>query len=131
MKDIIGYLRVLANQNDEESLLRIMNFPQRGIGNTSISKMIAFSRKFDLSLFTTMSRVFEVIEVKERIQKNVKQFKLLLDKYIELKEKLSLTELSAALIDDLGILKMYKDENSLESRQRYDNVQELISSIVD
>jgi len=131
VKDIVGYLRVLANQNDEESLLRIMNYPQRGIGNTSISKMIAFSRKLDLSLFTTMSRVFEVIEVKERIQKNVKQFKLLLDKYIELKGKLSLTELSTTLIDELGILKMYKDENTQESRQRYDNVQELISSIVD
>ncbi|NOX66165.1 MAG: UvrD-helicase domain-containing protein [Chlorobi bacterium] len=131
VKDIIGYLRVLANQNDEESLLRIMNYPQRGIGNTSISKMIAFSRKLNLSLFTTMSRVFEVIEVKERIQKNVKQFKLLLDKYIELKSKLSLTELTSALIDELGILKMYKDENSVESRQRYENVQELLASIAD
>ena len=39
VKDIVAYLRVLANQNDEESLLRIMNFPQRGIGNTSISKI--------------------------------------------------------------------------------------------
>ncbi|MEN8191868.1 MAG: UvrD-helicase domain-containing protein [Bacteroidota bacterium] len=131
IKDIIGYLRVLANQNDEESLLRIMNFPQRGIGNTSISKMIDFSRKFNLSLFTTMSRVFEVIEVKERIQKNVKQFKLLLDKYIQLKNKLSLNELSAALIDELGILKMYKEENSAESRQRYENVQELLGSIAE
>lgn len=129
IKDLVGYLRVLANQSDEESLLRIMNFPQRGIGNTSISKMIAFARKLDLTLFTTMSRIFEVIEVKERIQKNVKQFKILLDKYIDLKEQLSLTELTSALVDELGILKMYKEENSVESRQRYDNVQELLSGI--
>jgi DNA helicase-2/ATP-dependent DNA helicase PcrA len=131
VKDIVAYLRVLANQNDEESLLRIMNFPQRGIGNTSISKMIAFARKFDLSLFTTMARIFEVIEVKERIQKNVKQFKLLLNKYIDLKDKLSLTELTSALVDELGVLKMYKEENSVESRQRYDNVQELLNSIAE
>lgn len=129
VKDIIAYLRVMVNQNDEESLLRIMNFPQRGIGNTSISKMIAFARKLDLSLFTTMSRVFEVIEVKERIQKNVKQFKLLLDKYIDLKEELSLFELTSALIDEIGIMKMYKEENTIESNQRYDNVQELLSAI--
>jgi DNA helicase-2/ATP-dependent DNA helicase PcrA len=131
VKDIVAYLRVLANQNDEESLLRIMNFPQRGIGNTSISKMIAFARKFDLSFYSTMARIFEVIEVKERIQKNVKQFKILLDKYIDLQSKLSLTELTSALIDDLGVLKMYKEENTVESRQRYDNVQELINSIAD
>ncbi len=129
IKDLVGYLRVLANQNDEESLLRIMNFPQRGIGNTSISKMIAFARKLDLTLFTTMSRIFEVIEVKERIQKNVKQFKIILDKYIDLKNQLSLTELTSALVDELGILKMYKEENSVDSRARYENVQELLSGI--
>lgn len=131
VKDIVGYLRVLANQNDEESLLRIMNYPQRGIGNTSISKMIDFARKLDISLFTTMARVFEVIEVKERIQKNVKQFKLFLDKYIDLKDKLSLLELTSALIDELGILRMYKEENTQDSLQRYDNIQELLSGIAE
>ncbi len=129
VKDVLAYLRILSNQNDEESLLRIMNFPQRGIGNTSISKMIAFARRLNISLFTTMARVFEVIEVKERIQKNVKQFKLMLDKYIELKDKLSISELTSALVDELGILKMYKEENTPESMARYDNIQELLRAI--
>ncbi|MGE5431014.1 MAG: ATP-dependent helicase [Syntrophomonadaceae bacterium] len=131
VKDLIAYLRVLANQSDEESLLRIMNFPQRGIGNTSITKMIAFARKHHLTLFDTMMRVFEVIEVKERIQKNVKAFKHLLDKYIGLKEQLSLSELISALIDELGILRIYKEENTPESIVRYDNIQELLNAISD
>ena len=131
VKDILAYLRVLTNQNDEESLLRVMNFPQRGIGNTSISKMIAFARKLNISLFTTMSRIFEVIEVKERIQKNVKQFKLLLDKYIDLKDQLSLAELTSALVDELGVLKIYKEERSQDSLARFDNVQELLHGIND
>ncbi|RJP67657.1 MAG: DNA helicase [Ignavibacteriales bacterium] len=131
VKDIIAYLRVLNNQNDEESLLRIMNFPQRGIGNTSITRMIAFARKLNLTLFDTMSRIFEVIEVKERIQKNVKAFKLLLDKYIDLKAKLSVVELMSALIDELGIMRIYKEENTQESIARYENVQELINAISD
>lgn len=129
VKDLVAYLRILANQEDEESLLRIMNYPQRGIGNTSISKMISFARKLEISLFTTMSRVFEVIEVKERIQKNVKQFKVFLDKYIDLKEKLSLPELTSALVEELGLLKMYKEENTQESMVRYDNIQELLNAI--
>ncbi|MFA7289174.1 MAG: UvrD-helicase domain-containing protein [Melioribacteraceae bacterium] len=129
VKDVLAYLRVLSNQDDEESLLRVMNFPQRGIGNTSITKMIAFSRKLNLSLFKTMARVFEVIEVKERIQKNVKQFRILLDKYIALQSKLSLGELTSALVDELGILRMYKEENSQDSASRYDNIQELLASI--
>jgi DNA helicase-2/ATP-dependent DNA helicase PcrA len=131
VKDVLAYLRIISNQNDEESLLRIMNFPQRGIGNTSISKMIAFARKLNITLFATMLRVFEVIEVKERIQKNVKQFRLLLDKYIGLKDKLSIGELTAALVDELGILRIYKEENTQESMARYDNIQELVSAVQD
>ncbi len=129
VKDIVAYLRVISNQRDEESLLRIMNFPQRGIGNTTIKRMIAFARKLDLTLFDTMARVFEVIDIKERIQKNVKSFKILLDKYIQLKDKLSVGELTRALVDELGVLRMFKEENTPESMARWENVNELLSAL--
>lgn len=129
VKDVIAYLRVLSNQNDEESLLRIMNFPQRGIGSTTIKRMISFSRKQNISLFDTMSRVFEVIDIKERIQKNVKGFRILLEKYIALKDQLSVGELSRALIDELGILRIFKEENTPESIQRLENINELLSAL--
>jgi DNA helicase-2/ATP-dependent DNA helicase PcrA len=128
VKDVIAYLRVISNQSDEESLLRIMNFPQRGIGSTTVVRMIAFARKHNLSLFQTMSRVFEVIDIKERIQKNVKQFKTLLDKYIGLKDKLSADELIRALVDELGLIKLFKEEGTQESLQRMENISELLSS---
>jgi DNA helicase-2/ATP-dependent DNA helicase PcrA len=128
VKDVIAYLRVISNQNDEESLLRIMNFPQRGIGNTTITRMIAFARKHDLTLFQTMSRVFEVIDIKERIQKNVKLFRILLEKYISLKDNLSVGELSRALVDELGLIRMFKDENTPESRSRLENINQLLAA---
>lgn len=131
VKDIVAYLRVLANQEDEESLLRIMNFPQRGIGSTTIKRMTAFARKHEISLFETMTRVFEVIDIKERIQKNVKGFKVLLDKYIELKNKLSVGELSRALVDELGVLRIFKEENTPESLARWENINELLSALSD
>jgi DNA helicase-2/ATP-dependent DNA helicase PcrA len=129
VKDVLAYLRVLSNQNDEESLLRIMNFPQRGIGNTTIKRMISFARKHDISMFDTMSRVFEVIDIKERIQKNVKAFRILLEKYIKLKSQLSASELSRALLDELGILRMFKEENTPESLDRLENINGLLSEI--
>ena len=129
VKDVIAYLRVISNTRDEESLLRIMNFPQRGIGNTTITRMIAFARKHEITLFDTMSRVFEVINIKERIQKNVKQFKQLLEKYIELKDKLSVGELSRALVDELGILRMFKEENTQESIGRLENITGLLAEL--
>ena len=129
VKDVVAYLRVIANQNDEESILRIMNFPQRGIGNTTVTRMIAFARKHDLTLFQTMNRVFEVIDIKERIQKNVKGFRVLLEKYIKLKDSLSVGELSLALIDELGLVRMFKSENTPESQSRLENINQLMAAI--
>lgn len=131
VKDLVGYLKVLTNPRDEESLLRIMNFPQRGIGMTTIRRMIGFARKHNITLFETMTRVFEVIDIKERIQKNVKNFKALLDNYILLVEKLSPGELTRALIDELGLIQMYKDEQTPESIERMRNVEELLSAITE
>ncbi len=131
VKDLIGYLKVLANYRDEESLLRIMNFPQRGIGVTTIRKMITFARKHNITLFETMSRVFEVIDIKERIQKHVKNFKILLDKYINLKSKISISELTRALIDELQLIQMFKDENTMESMDRLGNIEQLMSAVTE
>lgn len=131
VKDVISYLKVITNHLDEESLLRIMNFPQRGIGMTTIKRMIAFARKHNITLFETMARVFEVIDIKERIQKNVKGFKILLDKYTDLKDKLSASELTRALIDELGLIRMFKEENTPESLNRLQNIEELLSAITD
>jgi DNA helicase-2/ATP-dependent DNA helicase PcrA len=129
IKDVVAYLRVIANQNDEESLLRIMNFPQRGIGNTTVTRMIAFARKHNLTLFQTMNRVFEVIDIKERIQKNVKSFRVLLEKYINLKDTLSVGELSLALVDELGLVKMFKSEHTAESHVKLENLNQLLAAI--
>jgi DNA helicase II / ATP-dependent DNA helicase PcrA len=131
VKDVVAYLRVISNQNDEESLLRIMNFPQRGIGSTTIKRMISFARKHNISMFETMTRVFEVIDIKERIQKNVKGFKILLDKYIDLKDQLSVGELTRALVDELGLLRMFKEENTPESMSKWENINELLSALSD
>jgi DNA helicase-2/ATP-dependent DNA helicase PcrA len=131
VKDVIAYLRVIGNQNDEESLLRIMNFPQRGIGNTTVTRMIAFARKHELTLFQTMNRVFEVIDIKERIQKNVKGFRVLLEKYIKLKNELSVGEFSRALIDELGLIRMFKSENTPESHGRMENITQLMAAITE
>ncbi|GAB6281918.1 MAG: 3'-5' exonuclease [Ignavibacterium sp.] len=131
VKDILAYLKLIANPMDEVSLLRIINFPQRGIGVTTIDRMIAFTRKLDISLYETTGRIFEVIDIKERIQKNVKHFRSLIDKYIELKKQLSPSELTRALIDDLGIIRLFKEEDTIDSINRLENINELLNTITE
>lgn len=129
IKDLIAYLKVIINPKDEESLLRIMNFPQRGIGMTTIKRMITFSKKHEVTLFETMGRVFEVIDIKERIQKNVKNFKILLDKYIVLRDKLSVGELTHALVAELELQRLFNEETTHESLDKIDNLNEFLLSI--
>ncbi len=131
IKDMIAYLRVIANPNDEESLLRIMNFPQRGIGKTTIDRMLVFAKRHGLTLFQTMSRVYEVIDIKERIQRNVKNFRIVLDKYINLKNSLSIGELTRSLVDELEIIRTFKEDNTPESLQRLENINQILMSISD
>ncbi len=131
VKDMIAYLKVIANPKDEESLLRVMNFPQRGIGVTTIGKMVTFARRHNITLFETMARVFEVIDIKERIQKHVKNFKVLLDKFMNLKSELSASELSRALVDELQLVQMFKEENTIEAMERLDNIEQLMSAITE
>jgi len=76
-----------------------------------------------------MARIFEVIDIKERIQKNVKGFRVLLDKYIDLKDKLSLGELTRALVDELGVLRSLKSQNTPDSISRWENINELLSAL--
>ncbi|MCC6636289.1 MAG: UvrD-helicase domain-containing protein [Ignavibacteriaceae bacterium] len=129
IKDLIAYLKVIINPKDEESLLRIMNFPQRGIGMTTIKRMITFSKKHEVTLFETMGRVFEVIDIKERIQKNVKNFKILLDKYIILKDKLSVGELTHALVAELELQRLFNEETTHESLDKIDSLNDFLVSI--
>lgn len=131
IKDVLAYLRILANPRDEESILRIINYPARGIGETTIEKLMNFARGHRLTLFDALTdtRLAELLP--ERTFKAVKEFGAMLRRYIELKEQVSVSELARTLVDELGILQIFKEENTLESLARRENVMELLSAITE
>jgi len=129
IKDVLAYLRLVVNPRDEESLLRVINVPARGIGDTTVDKLIEHATKTNLSLFETVRQVRDIPSVTERVRNAVAQFTALIAKYAELKESMSASELARSLVDELGILKMYKEEQTPESLARWENVQELLSAV--
>jgi DNA helicase II / ATP-dependent DNA helicase PcrA len=131
IKDVLAYLRLLVNPRDDESLLRAINYPARGIGDTSIEKLLEFARVKTLTLFESCERANEVAGVQDRIRKAIGQFNIFMKKYVSLRAKVSLSELSRAMVDDLGILRTYKEEGTAESMGRWENVQELLSAITE
>ena len=129
IKDVLAYLRLLVNQKDDESVLRTINYPQRGIGDTSIGRLREFALRRGMTLLQSCSHVSEVEAIQDRIRKGIEQFHSFLKKYISLRSKISLSELARSMVDELGILKAYKEDGTAESMGRWENIQELLSAI--
>jgi DNA helicase II / ATP-dependent DNA helicase PcrA len=131
IKDVLAYLRVLVNQNDSVSLKRIINYPARSIGETTVMKIEKYCSQKNLSLFNGLKEIDNI----DKIQKNKKiiiaDFYKLLKKYVDLKDSISFSELIKYLIEDLGIRRLLKEEGTVESLNRLENIMELINSIDD
>lgn len=129
IKDVLAYLRLIVNPKDEESLLRVINFPARGIGDTTIERLIEHATKTNGSLFDAVKQPNAIESLQDRARNSVSAFGALITKYSELKNQMSATEIARSIVDELGILRMYKDEQTPESLGRWENVQELLSAI--
>ena len=129
VKDILAYLRLIVNPKDEESLLRVINYPTRGIGDTTVGKLQSTARERKIPLYEVMSSPDLPVLLPGRAASAVKRFQSLVGKYIELKGRISASELASALIDELGILREFKEENTADSLARRENIQELISAL--
>lgn len=129
IKDVLAYLKVLANPKDEESLLRIINVPSRSIGDTSVGKLRTLSTEKGISLFDALGIDPLPSGIASRTVTAIHSLRQLLAKYIRLKANMSVSELARAMVDEIGILRMYKEENTLESLERRNNIQELLSAL--
>jgi len=131
IKDILAYLKVIVNPKDDESLLRIINYPYRGIGETTVKKIRALAERDRVTIFEALSRVNSVAGINERTKGHITEFAQLIRKYLDLRDNMSASELARALVDDLGILADFKKDGTPEALSRRENVQELLSAITE
>ena len=131
IKDILSYLGVIANPADAESLLRVINVPARGIGETTVARLRALADEKKASLLHVLTSPDLQGVIADRTVKAVRQFHDLVMRYINLKGEMSVGELARALVDDIGILQVLKEENTAESLNRRDNVLELVSALAE
>ncbi len=129
IKDLLAYLRVLINGADDESFLRIINYPPRGLGEAAISRLAAFSSAEQISLLAAAARAGEVAGLSKAAQGGLEWLSGLFRKYGELRSGMSLSELVRSMTDEIGILPLLKEEGTPEAMGRWENVQELLSAI--
>jgi DNA helicase-2/ATP-dependent DNA helicase PcrA len=131
IKDVLAYFRVIVNPRDQESLFRIINYPARGIGGTTLDRVKEFAVKRGIMLSEALILIDSVEGVMDRARSNITSFLAFLAKYAALRATMTLSEWSKALVDDLGILRMFKEERTADSLMRWENVQELLSALTE
>lgn len=126
IKDIISYLKLVANPDDEISFVRVINVPKRGIGSSSLDKLANFAQMHDISLFAALDSV-ELIGLSPKVTKAAREFRDLIKGYTQMQEFLSVTELVEDILDKSGYREMLIAEKSLEAQSRLENLDELLS----
>ena len=128
IKDLLAYLRVLVNPSDTISLKRIMNFPPRGIGAKTIEKCeyLAFNKNLPL---LEILKTPEEMNLKGQQAAGLIQFHQIIKKYSELKDKFDASELASVLVEELGLINFYNEQNTEDAKERLRNIQELLTTI--
>lgn len=126
IKDMLAYLRLISNTDDDISLQRVINVPKRGIGSTSVDKIANFAAMHDISLYKALDSV-ELIGLSPKITKAAREFRDLIRNYTNMQEFLSVTELVEEVLEKTGYREMLKAEKSIEAQSRLENLEEFLS----
>lgn len=130
IKDILAYLRLLVNPDDEESLKRIINYPARGIGDTTQQKVFAAAHAQHTSALTIMDNPMEfALEVNKGTTEKLMRFGELMHSLQEFSQEHDAYSVTEKVILDAGIMKDVSTDSSPENISRKENIQELMNAI--
>lgn len=126
IKDILAYLRLIANPNDDISFTRIINVPKRGIGASTIDKIAAYASSQGISMFDALGSI-EEMGISARIAAPLVQFREQIHHWSQMQHYLSVTELVEDVLDRSGYRDMLREEKTLEAHSRLENIDEFLS----
>ena len=129
IKDFLSYLRLIVNPNDEEALKRVINVPTRGIGNTSVQKLIIAADKWDCGFWEVISKVQEVEGLSARAKNAISDFGILINSLRVLNKTENAYKMAMEVSRLSGINTFLFQDKSVEGISRYENLQELLNSI--
>jgi DNA helicase-2/ATP-dependent DNA helicase PcrA len=125
IKDAIGYLQVIDNAYDAVSLMRIVNRPRRGIGDTSVSRLVAYADGLGISLWEATGRVQEA-GVAAAATRAVTQFRNAMETLMATATDASVATIVEAVLDRSGYIEALEAERTIEARGRIENLEELV-----
>ncbi len=128
IKDIVAYLRMIVNPRDEEALKRIINFPARGIGKTTIDKMVLSANVNNISMWEVLEKANE-FGFRAGTFTALQDFVTMIKSFASMLTKQNAYEVAFHVGKQTGLVKEMFNDKSTEGVQRYENIQELLNSI--
>ena len=132
IKDLIAYLRLTINQNDEEALKRIINYPRRGIGDTTIDKLKEVAQKYNVSIWTLLCNLNKVPGmVSAMTAAKLTHFRQLIEGFTEIAKAENAYETTYRVAKASGIIEDLSSDDTPEGVSRRENIQELLNAVKD
>lgn len=127
IKNLIAYLRVISNPNDEEALKRIINYPKRGIGDVTINKVILHAYNNSILLWDALCQAHTFLPA--RTANGIQKFTMLVEHFQQIAEQKDAYEATQEVAKLSGMLKELYSDKSIEGVARYENLQELLNGV--
>ena len=132
VKDLLAYFRVVINPLDEQALLRIINYPARGIGDTTKQKLQVIAEGRGCPIWDVLTSIGkEPIDLNTGTARKLMDFTTLIQSFQTLVSKMSAFELAKHITDTIGLIKVLKEEDTAESIMRIQNIEELLNAIME
>ena len=132
IKDILSYLRLLINPKDEEALKRIINYPARGIGQTTIEKLIVAANKYNKPIYTILENIEKVnLNINNGTKIKLQNFVTMIKSFQIFSKNHNAFETAAHVIKQVHLLKELDKDNTPEGISKIENIQELLNGIKD
>ncbi|GAA0132939.1 DNA helicase PcrA [Bacillus velezensis] len=126
IKDILAYLRLVSNPDDDISFTRIVNVPKRGVGATSLEKIASYAAMNGMSMFQAIKQV-DFIGVSAKAANALDGFGAMIENLTNMQDYLSITELTEEILEKTEYREMLKAEKSIEAQSRLENIDEFLS----
>ncbi len=132
IKDVIAYFRLAVNPNDEEAFKRVINYPARGIGQTTVAKILATATQHEVSLWSVINNPEQYgLGVNKGTLTKIGVFREMIETFIENAQKMPANQIGTMIVKQSGIIADIYQDTTPENLSRQENVEELINGMQD